>query len=173
MTTAETNSPVRAMPKAPKAPEAPVPEYRSERRTRLSDLDRFGRVHNISLIRYIEDAQVELTAAGLAGDAVLDVGWAAVQRDTSFLVPLPMLAEPVRLATTVTQLGRSTMALSTRIEHRGVVHAQSFDRFLACDHNGMRRRLDDGELRWLRRWMPGTREIAVGVGAPRHEGRFA
>ncbi|WP_331771881.1 hypothetical protein OG948_50815 (plasmid) [Embleya sp. NBC_00888] len=169
MTTAATNSPVRATPRSPKAP---VPEYRGERRTGLSDLDRFARVHNLAQIRYIEDAR-QLTAAGPAGDAVSDVGWTAVQRDTSFLVPLPMLAEPVRPATTVIRLGRSTMTPSTRIEHRGVVHTQSFGRFPACEHNGMRRRPDDGELRRLRRWMPGTREIAVGTGAPRHQGRFA
>ncbi|MFE2873448.1 MULTISPECIES: hypothetical protein [unclassified Embleya] len=165
MTTAATHSPTRA------TRPVPVPEFRSQRHTRVSDLDRFGRVHNLSLIRYIEDAQVELTAAGRPGEAVMHVGWTAVQRNTAFPVPLPMLAEPVGIGTTVVQLGRSTMTLSTRIEHRGVVHVRSLDRFLACDHNGMRRCPDDGELRWLRRWLVGAREGALGV--PRMEGRSA
>ncbi|GCD95577.1 acyl-CoA thioesterase [Embleya hyalina] len=166
MATSATHSPTRA------TPAAPVPEFRTQRRTRISDLDRFGSVHNLSLIRYIEDAQVELTAAGQPDERVLDVAWSVVHRDTTFLVPLPMLAEPVGIATTVARLGRSDMTLATRIEHRGVVHARSLDRFVACDHHGMRRRVDDGELRWLRRWMVGTRDIAFGVGGPRREGRF-
>ncbi|WP_439680492.1 acyl-CoA thioesterase [Embleya sp. MST-111070] len=167
MTTLATHPPTRA------TPAASVPEFRTQRRTRVSDLDRFGRVHNLSLIRYIEDAQVELAAAGQPDERVLDVGWSVVQRDTTFLVPVPMLAEPVGIATTVARLGRSEMTLATRIEHRGVVHVRSLDRFLACDHHGMRRRLDDGELRWLRRWMVGMRGIALGVGGPWRQGRPA
>ncbi|MCX5409649.1 acyl-CoA thioesterase [Streptomyces sp. NBC_00335] len=133
--------------------EQAVREFRCERRTRLSDLDRFGRVHNLFLIQYIEDAQVEFGYAATPGaDGLLDVGWAAVRRDTSFLRPLPMMAEPVSIITAVGRLGRSTITLRSRVESQGVVHARSVDQFLACDVQGRRRRIDDTEHSWYLKW---------------------
>ncbi|MEU9775278.1 hypothetical protein [Streptomyces sp. NPDC047968] len=109
-------------------------------------------MHNLSLIQYIEDAQIEFTCAHHTAGPHIDVRWATAQRNVTFLRPLPILAQPVDVVTGLSQLGRCTMTLTSRIEYQGLVHTRSEDRFLACDESGARRRLGGDEMRWLRQF---------------------
>ncbi|MGW0876753.1 acyl-CoA thioesterase [Streptomyces sp. NPDC002740] len=125
--------------------------FTTQRLVRLSDLDQYARVHNLSLIQYIEDAEVEMALA-LCTELVRNpvVGWAAAHREATFIAPLPMSSTPVNLQVNVHHIGRATLTLHTVITGENGIHASGTGRHFAVDPDGRRRRLGDEEQGWWR-----------------------
>lgn len=130
----------------------------------MSDADIYGNVHNLSLIRYAEDASVEWAWA-LREELGIHTYWGAAEVQASFTMPLPWTTDEVGLSLRPEKVGRASMTLATSVTSGRGQHALVRSRVIRFDAEGKRTALTAEERAWFSRYLLHEDQPAAGVPA--------
>ncbi|MGH3319610.1 MAG: acyl-CoA thioesterase [Streptosporangiaceae bacterium] len=119
------------------------------------DLDAFGHVNNVRMLRYLEDARVAMLFVDAVREGVPGMSHLIVARhEVDYLYPLEFRAEPIRIEVWVRQIRAAsfTVGYEVRDDDHLFVHASSL--IVPYDFDGARpRRLASAERTFLERYL--------------------
>ncbi|MEG8277547.1 acyl-CoA thioesterase [Streptomyces sp. AHA2] len=118
--------------------------FTTRRRIRMSDADIYGNVHNLSMIRYAEDAGVEL-AQMLQQEHGVESYWGAAEIQASFIMPLPWTTAEAKLSLHIEKIGKASLTLLTEITSEHGTHATVRSRVIRFDSTGNRTAINPEE----------------------------
>ncbi|TMU98478.1 acyl-CoA thioesterase [Streptomyces sp. DASNCL29] len=139
-----------------------MPRYSYECPLRWFDMDVYGHVNNVTILRYLEEARVALLfrAAAEAGEDGLASGLVVARHEVDYLKPLEYRAEPVTVETWISTIRKASFTIShevkdTRDDGTQTVYARASTLLAPYDFRTARpRRITSGEAIFLTKHMP-------------------
>ncbi|WP_408638160.1 acyl-CoA thioesterase [Nonomuraea corallina] len=121
---------------------------------RFADIDSQGHVNNVRFLDYLEDARWGMLHVDpyKAGDPPFK-GLVVARHEIDYRRPLGFRAEPVRVETWVTELGRVRFTLRYEIRDDDEVYVTALSTMVAYDaERAAPRRLTEDEMAYLKRF---------------------
>lgn len=121
------------------------------------DLDAYGHINNVRLLRYLEDARVAMLFVDAVGAGAKGMTRLLVSRhEVDYLRPLRWRPEPVRVEMWVTAIRAAQFTLCYEVAADDVTYVRASSVLVPYDfRRGAPRRLDADERRYLEKY-PGT-----------------
>lgn len=94
-------------------------------------MDAFGHINNVSFLRYLEEARIDLTFAAVAGEGgktAFAEGSVVARHEIDYLRPLVYRAEPVTVESWVTKLGHASFVVAYEVKDHPKEDAEVYAR---------------------------------------------
>ncbi|MGG2463437.1 acyl-CoA thioesterase [Streptomyces sp. RGM 3693] len=130
---------------------------------RWSDMDAYGVVNNVSLLRYLEEARLDFISlmAPTRGDAFFRGGSVVVAHRIRYRKRLVHRREPVDIETWVSELQSATVTVAYLIKDDESVYASASTTMAPFDYaEGRPRRISDAEHAFLEKYLEPTHNSA-------------
>ncbi len=123
---------------------------------RWADVDVYGVINNVAIVRYLEEARVDLLACmePEARDSFLRRGSVVVQHEVDYKHTLLHRREPVEIETWVSNLRASTVTISYLVKDPDRLYASARTVLAPFDYKAKRpRRLTEAESAFFTRYL--------------------
>lgn len=123
---------------------------------RWADVDVYGVINNVSFMRYLEEARVDLIMTMAPGeqDSFLRRGSVVVKHEIEYKHPLAHRREPVEIQLWVSQLRAATVTVSYLVQDPERVYASARTVLAPFDYKaGRPRRLTEAETAFFAKYL--------------------
>jgi acyl-CoA thioester hydrolase len=123
---------------------------------RWSDMDAYGHVNNVDVMRYLEQARIDVleATAGPDGQSMLHEGVVVVRHEVDYRKPLDYRPEPVPIHTWIAEVRRSSFTVAYEIADPDAVYVQARTVLVPFDlESGSPRRISERDRAWMDRYL--------------------